>query len=151
MNQAQTRLPSPIPLGILATALMLVLYFVVVGLISGLAFAAQQFAEFWYFLLALAVGFGVQAGLFSQLKRLAGAHGASGRVMATTGATSTATMVSCCAHYLVNVLPVMGITGFLTLVAQYQIELFWLGLAFNAVGIAFISSRVIRAGKEHRK
>ncbi len=150
MNQAQTRLPSPIPLGILATGLMLALYFVV-GLISGLAFAAQQFTEFWYFLLALAVGFGVQAGLFSRLQRLTGQHGASGKVMATTGATSTATMVSCCAHYLVNVLPVMGITGFLTLVAQYQIELFWLGLAFNAAGIAFISSRVIRAGKEHRK
>ncbi len=151
MNQAQTRLLSPIPLGILATSLMLALYFVIVGLISGLAFATQQFAEFWYFLLALAAGFGVQAGLFSHLKHLAGRHGTSGKVVATTGATSTATMVSCCAHYLVNVLPVMGITGFLTVVAQYQIQLFWLGLAFNAAGIAFISSRVIKAGKEHQK
>lgn len=151
MNKAQTRLPPPIPLGILATILMLGVYFAIVGLISGLAFAAQQFAEFWYFLLALAAGFGVQAGLFSHLKHLAGRHGASGKVVAASGATSTATMVSCCAHYLVNVLPVIGITGFLTVVAQYQIELFWLGLAFNGAGIAFISSRVIKAGKEHKK
>jgi Cu+-exporting ATPase len=60
-------------------------------------------------------------------------------------------MVSCCAHYLVNVLPVLGFTGFLVVVAEYQVELFWVGLAFNAAGIIYISSKVANASKEHQK
>ena len=32
---------------------------------------------------------------------------------------------------------------------QYQIEFFWVGLAFNAAGIAFIGSRLWKATKDH--
>jgi Cu+-exporting ATPase len=60
-------------------------------------------------------------------------------------------MVSCCAHYLVNILPVLGVTGFVTLVAQYQVELFWLGLAFNMVGMLYIAPKVVKAYKEHQR
>jgi Cu+-exporting ATPase len=60
-------------------------------------------------------------------------------------------MVSCCAHYLTNILPILGVTGFLAVVAEYQIELFWLGLAFNAAGILYVASMVIKATKEHKK
>ena len=76
--------------------------------------------------------------------------GASGRVVAVSGTTSTAAMVSCCAHYLANIAPLLGVAGFLTVVAQYQIELFWVGLAFNAAGILYVSSKVIKAAKEHQ-
>lgn len=62
-----------------------------------------------------------------------------------SGTTSTAAMISCCAHYLANVLPVIGAAGVVTLVAQYQVELFWVGLGFNAAGIVFIGSRVFQA------
>lgn len=140
-----------IRLGVIAFLLMLAVYFGVVGLVSGLNFALEQFLEFRYFLIALALGFGVQAGLYTYLRSLVGRHGTSGKVVAVSGTTSTAAMVSCCTHYLLNILPVMGITGFLTLVAQYQIELFWVGLAFNAAGILFIASRVAKAIKEHKK
>jgi Cu+-exporting ATPase len=60
-------------------------------------------------------------------------------------------MVSCCAHYLLNILPILGITGFLTVVAEYQIELFWLGLVFNAGGILYVATMVVKATKEHEK
>jgi len=53
-------------------------------------------------------------------------------------------MISCCTHYLTNILPFIGIAGFVTVVAQYQIELFWFGLASNAAGIAYIGSKVVR-------
>ena len=42
-------------------------------------------------------------------------------------------MISCCAHYLANIMPAVGAAGIITLVAQYQIQLFWFGLASNAV------------------
>lgn len=137
--------------GVAAALLLLAVYFAVVGLISGMDFAREQFADFWYFIVPLTLGFGIQVGLFIHLKDLVGKHGASGKVVAVSGTTSTAAMVSCCSHYLVNILPVLGVTGFLTVVAEYQIELFWLGLLFNGAGILYVSTMVFKANKEHKK
>lgn len=147
----ETGIAKPLQYGAGASAAMLAVYFGVVGLISGMAFALEQFAKYWYFILLLALGFGIQVGLYTYLKHLVGRHGASGKMVAVSGTTSTAAMVSCCAHYLVNVLPVLGVTGFLVVVAEYQVELFWVGLAFNAAGITYILSKVVNASKEHEK
>ncbi len=141
----------PLQFGIGGCVLLLAIYFGVVSLISGMDFALEQFAKFWYFIVPLALGFGIQVGLYTYLKNLVGQHGASGKVVAVSGTTSTAAMVSCCAHYLVNILPILGVTGFLTIVAEYQVELFWLGLAFNAAGIVYVAAMVMKATKEHKK
>ena len=69
--------------------------------------------------------------------------------MAASGTTSTAAMISCCAHYLVNVAPVLGAAGLVTIATQYQVEFFWVGLAFNAAGIAYIGNKLWNATKEH--
>lgn len=58
-------------------------------------------------------------------------------------------MVSCCTHYLANIAPVIGAAGLVTFATQYQVERFWVGLAFNAAGIVYITSKVVRATKEH--
>ncbi|MDH4235080.1 MAG: YHS domain-containing protein, partial [Gallionella sp.] len=94
----------PIQFGAGAFVLLLAVYFGVVSLISGTNFALEQFAKFWYFIVLLALGFGIQVGLYTYIKNLAGQHGASGKVVAVSGTTSTAAMVSCCAHYLANIL-----------------------------------------------
>ena len=141
----------PLQFGTGAGVALLAIYFGIVGLISGVGFALEQFAKFWYFIVPLAIGFGIQAGLYTYLKNLAGQHGASGKVVAVSGTTSGAAMVSCCAHYLVNILPILGATGFLAAVTAYQVELFWLGLAFNAAGVAYILSKAVKASREHKK
>ena len=146
-----TKFIRPIQFGTGAFVLLLAIYFGVVSLISGMNFALEQFAKFWYFIVPLALGFGIQVGLYTYLKNLVGQHGASGKVVAVSGTTSTAAMVSCCAHYLANILPILGVTGFLTVVGEYQVELFWLGLAFNAAGILYVASKVIKAYQEHKK
>ena len=130
---------------------LLAIYFGVVSLISGVGFALGQFATFWYFIVPLALGFGIQVGLYAYLKNLIGQHGASGKMVAVSGTTSTAAMVSCCAHYLANILPILGVTGILAVVAEYQVELFWLGLAFNAAGIVYVAAMVMKATREHKK
>lgn len=142
---------GPAGLGTAAFLSMLAVYFGVVSLVSGWSFALEQFDRFWYFLVALALGFGIQVGLYVYLRNLAGKHGTSRNVVAASGSTSAAAMVSCCAHYLANILPVVGVAGFLTVVAEYQVELFWVGLAFNAAGILYIAPRVFKAAKEHEK
>lgn len=148
---AAVSITRPVQFGMGALVLLLAIYFSVVGLVSGVDFAFEQFTKFWYFIVLLALGFGIQVGLYIYLRDLVGQHGASGKVVAVSGTTSTAAMVSCCAHYLANILPILGVTGFLTVVAEYQVELFWLGLAFNAAGVLYIASKMVKAVKEHKK
>ncbi len=133
--------------GMLAFAILLGVYFVVLTLVSGWEFARTQFTAFWYFILALAAGFGIQIGLYSHLKRVARHANASGKILSVSGATSTGAMISCCTHYLTNVLPVLGATGVVALVAQYQVELFWVGLAFNLAGVYYVGRKVIEASR----
>lgn len=135
--------------GLIATLSLLVLYFTIVTLVSGFTFAISQFESFWYFLISLAIGFGIQIGLYSYLTQVVKQNNMAmnDATVAVTGTTSTLTMISCCAHYLATILPILGIAGVLTIVAQYQNEIFWIGLAFNAFGILFISTRIIMFNK----
>ncbi len=121
---------------------LLGIYFGIVTLISGWSFALSQFIAFWYFIVSLALGFGLQIGLYTHLRSSVHKQTASGKIVAVSGTTSTVAMISCCAHYLVNILPVLGVTGVISLISQYQIELFWVGLAANALGIGYILSKI---------
>jgi len=127
--------------GFLGTSLLLIIYFSIVTIISGWAFAQDQFSKFWYFIVTLAIGFGIQVALFSYLKNSV-KQNVSSRVVTTSGVTSTAAMISCCSHYLANILPILGITGFITIVTQYQIQLFWVGLVANLDGILYMTNKV---------
>jgi len=133
--------------GLLAFALILTAYFLILTLVSGWEFTLEQFAEFRFFVLALAAGFGVQIGLYTHLRRVTRHDGAAGKVAAVSGGTSTAAMISCCTHYLANVLPVLGATGVVALVAQYQVQLFWVGLAFNLAGVLYIGRKTRQASR----
>lgn len=127
--------------GIIATVVLLIIYVAIVSLVSGWEFMLDQLSQFWYYILSLAGGFGIQIGLYSYLKN-AIQHKTSGRVLAISGTTSTAAMISCCAHYLVNLLPILGTVGIITIISQYQVQLFWIGLIFNAAGIGYMLNRI---------
>lgn len=133
--------------GMLAFGLLLGAYFAILTLVSGWEFTLEQFQTFRYFVLALAAGFGTQIGLYSRLRRLARHGDGSSGVVAVSGGTSTAAMISCCTHYVANVLPVLGASGLVALVGQYQVELFWVGLAFNLAGVAYIGRKLIQASR----
>ena len=129
--------------GLLATFALLIIYFTIVTLISGWGFAQSQFREFWFFIITLAIGFGIQVGLFTYLKN-AIKQNTSPRVLAISGTTSTVAMVSCCTHYLVNILPILGAVGIITVISSYQVQLFWVGLIFNLLGISYLANRAYR-------
>ena len=126
---------------------LLAIYFTVLTLVSGWEFTWQQFGEFWYFVVPLAAGFGLQVGIFIFLKEITRHGDGSGKVVAVSGATSTGAMIACCTHYLANVLPVLGATGALAFVAQYQVQLFWVALAFNLAGILYIGRKALQASR----
>lgn len=129
--------------GLLAALLLLGLYFMLLALISGREFAVFQFSQFWFFIVSLAVGFGIQIGLYTYLRK-------AGGVVAVSGTTSTLAMISCCSHYLINILPIIGITAAVGFISQYQTQFFWLSLAINFLGILYVLSRVVKFQKEHK-
>jgi Cu+-exporting ATPase len=148
MSPARIILKSAV-FGIAAMTALLGVYFVILAAVSGWEFTINQFLDFWYFIVSLAAGFGIQIGLFSYLRNAVRGMDMSGKVVAVSGTTSTAAMISCCAHYLTNILPVVGAAGAVALVAQYQIELFWFGLACNLAGIIYMTTRVAKFSRAH--
>lgn len=151
MQQAamQAAARRPLMFGAIAFALMLGVYFGALTLVSGWAFTVSQFLEFWYYILPLAAGFGIQVGLFVRLREFVSQSKQSGTVIAASGTTSTAAMISCCAHYLASAAPVLGASGLVAFAAQFQVEFFWVGLLFNLAGIAYVGSKVLKVSKEH--
>ena len=140
---------GPLGWGLIAFASLMVLYFGVLTLVSGWAFTLTQFTQYWHYIVPLGLGFGTQVGLYVRLKQVVAGAGASKGMMAASGTTSAAAMVSCCAHYLVNVAPILGAAGLVTFATQYQVQFFWVGLAFNAAGLAYIGRKLFNALKEH--
>ncbi len=150
MNAYVTTAARPAGWGMLAFGLLLAAYFGVLTLVSGWKFTVSQFYDFWYYIVPLSAGFGLQVALYTRLRNLLHQSNKDTRaMMAASGTTSTAAMISCCAHYLVNIAPVLGATGLVTFATQYQVEFFWVGLAFNAAGIAYIGNKLLKATKEH--
>jgi len=138
---------KPITCGVLASTILLGVYFAILTLVSGWTFAQEQFGTYWYFIVSLAVGFGIQIGLYVYLRQLV--KEGSAAMLEVTGTTSTAATISCCTHYLVNLLPILGVAGVVTFVTQYQVQLFWVGILFNLGGIAYMINRVISFKKMH--
>lgn len=122
--------------GLLGILALLAFYFGVVSLVSGWNFALEQFGDNWGWIVSLAVGFGVQIGLFAHLRALH--RRISGGAVAASGAASGVAMISCCAHYLVNIVPVIGVSGLATVIGQYQTEIFLVGLLANLAGIGYM-------------
>jgi Cu+-exporting ATPase len=139
----------PAGFGLGAFGALLAVYFGVLTLVSGWSFTVNQFSEFWYYVVPLAAGFGLQVALFLRLREVLSRAKEAGAVIAASGTTSTAAMISCCAHYLTNVAPVLGATGLVAFAAQFQVELFWVGLAFNAAGIGYVGTKLWKATKAH--
>lgn len=138
--------------GVLATTALFILYGVIVTAVSGWTLAVQQFINSRYFVISLAVGFGIQVGLYTYLRQsiaqINASINASGKVVAVSGTTSATAMVACCAHYLVNIAPLMGLAGALSIIGQYQRQLFWVGIWLNLISLIYLSYQLFRFKNE---
>lgn len=126
-------------------ATLLVFYFLILTFVSGWGFAKIQFFQNWYWILGLTLGFGIQIGIFSFLRdqktRL------SAKAVAASGSASTLAMISCCSHYLVNILPIIGISGLAAIIGQYQTEIFIIGAISNLAGIGYMVNKLFKFQK----
>jgi hypothetical protein len=132
-----------------AALALVALYAALVGIANSPGHALDLLWGDRYFVAAIAVGFGVQAGLYAYV-RLVFAHAkavrASGALAATGTGTSTAAMVACCAHHVVDVLPIIGLSGAAILLNDYRVPIMLAGLAVNAVGIVLMLGVVRSTG-----
>ena len=132
-------------IGLAAALVLLALYMVLVSIANSPAHALDVLGGDRYFVAAIASGFGVQAGLYAYVRlALANATAArsSGALTAAGTGTSTAAMVACCAHHVVDVLPIVGLSGAAIFLNDYRVPIMLAGLAVNAAGIVVMLSLV---------
>ena len=128
----------PVAAGAAGALLLVVLYLGLVTWAQDWTHARELLWGDRYFVGAIALGFGAQAGLYVHLRQVVRQRrlAASTAVTAAgTGASSVA-MVACCAHHLADALPLVGLSGLAVFLGDYRIPIMALGIGTNAVGVA---------------
>ena len=120
--------------GILAGLGLLVFYLAVVSIFQGIDFAFLNLRSLWYLVFPLAIGFGTQIGLYTSIKHTAAMTG----TVAGTGGVSAGSMVACCSHFLLNLIPIVGLSGIAVFLAAYQKEFLGIGIVSNVIGISIM-------------
>lgn len=140
----------PVLAGLGAGFLLVLFYLAIIGLSSrSWSHLVEQFSQDAFFIVALAIGFGTQVGLFTSIKKgMPQVKGAgSPTALASTGtAMSTTSMVACCLHHLSDVLPFLGLSGAAVFLTEYKVPLILVGIGSNLVGIVLMV-RIIRRAR----
>jgi hypothetical protein len=140
--------PRSIGAGVVGAAALLLVYLGIITLAQGVGHAIAQLAADAAFVGLIALGFGTQIALFAELRAVDRHHRASAAVTAAGTGTSSAAMLACCAHHLVDLLPLVGLSAAAVFLEAYKMPLFLVGIAMNVVGIIVIARRLEGARRE---
>lgn len=137
--------------GTAAALLLFAFYLLVLLLVNGAAYTLNHLRSYGFLILPLVAGFGLQAALFSHIQSSVREmrRGAAAGV-AASGGISAGSMVACCAHHLADLLPVLGISGALLFLSEYQALFLVAGLLSNLIGITMMLG-IIQEQKLYRK
>lgn len=126
-------------IGILAFCGLILFYLGIVTAVESWVHAVDIVVNDAFFVGAIGLGLGIQAGLFSymiQLKKVHSRQGAGLITAAGTGTgTSTVSMVACCLHHVGDILPFVGISAATLFFEQYRYPLMWSGVTINFFGV----------------
>jgi hypothetical protein len=136
--------------GALATAGLVALYLGLISLAQGFDHAIYQLRADLPFVAAVALGFGIQVGLFAELRATHSRSRRSGAMTAASAGAGGAAMLACCAHHLVDVLPLIGLSAATVFLNDYRAPLAALSLGMNALGIALLGRKLISARRRCR-
>ncbi len=146
------RIFLPIVMGLLGALFLTVVYFGIVSWAESPQHAIELFWQDRWIVFPIIIGFGVQAGLYTVLKKglflPVASMGASGTMTGAGGATSTMAMVACCAHHVTDVLPILGLTAAAAFLADYQVYFMLLGLGTTVIGIIVMLVILVRARRK---
>jgi len=132
----------PLAAGIAGVVILTGLYFGIVSWAESPQHALELFWKDRWIVSPIVLGFGLQAGLYTILKKHlfvpVASTGPSGPMIGAGGTTSTIAMVACCAHHFTDVLPILGLTVAATFLAQYPIAFMLIGLGTTLIGISMM-------------
>ena len=131
--------------GVVSAAALLGVYLAIISLAQGVEHAFEQLAADALFVGLIAAGFGTQVGLLVELRTVDRRHRASAAVTAAGTGTSAAAMLACCAHHLVDLLPLVGLSAAAVFLNAYKTPLFLVGIGMNVIGIVVIARQLRRA------
>ncbi len=125
--------------GFAGSTVLLLLYFGLLTALNSFEHALTQFSEMWYWIMALAAGFGIQIGLYSYVRTGIKQKSANaGKSVAAAGSVSGTSMVLCCLHHVTDAIPILGLSAAALFLTQYQTLFLFLGVLSNIVGIAMM-------------
>ena len=137
--------PRSVAAGLVAAAALLGLYLSIISLAQGVEHALAQLVTDAPFVGLIAAGFGTQIALYVELRAVDRLHRASAAVTAAGTGTSTAAMLACCAHHLVDLLPLLGLSAAAVFLNAYKTPLMLIGIGMNIIGIVVIARQLRRA------
>ncbi len=137
--------PRSIAAGVVGATALLGVYLGIISLAQGVEHAFEQLATDAVFVGLIAAGFGTQIAVFAELRTVDRRHRASAAVTVAGTGTSTAAMLACCAHHLVDLLPLVGLSAAAVFLNAYKTPLFVVGIAMNVIGIVVIARQLQRA------
>lgn len=137
--------PRSVAAGIVAALALLAVYLGIIGIAQGPEHALEQLAADALFVGLIAAGFGTQVALFAELRAVDRRHRAAAAVTVAGTGTSAAAMLACCAHHLVDLLPLLGLSAVAVFLDAYKTPLFLVGIGMSAIGIVVIARQLRRA------
>ena len=130
---------KPVVIGLLGILGLSVLYLVVLTLAESFSHALTQLVEMGHWIAILVIGFGFQLGLYTYIRvHLRKRRSAATAEVAASGGISTGAMIACCAHHLVEILPLIGLSAAALFLVKYQLPFIFIGIFSNLVGIAMM-------------
>jgi hypothetical protein len=137
--------PRSIAAGLVGAAALLGIYLGIISLAQGAEHAFAQLAADAPFVSLIAACFGTQIALFAELRAVDRHHRAAATVTVAGTGTSAAAMLACCAHHLVDLLPLVGLSAAAVFLNAYRTPLFVVGIGMNVIGIIVIARQLQRA------
>jgi len=146
LNKIQSKSNSVL-YGLLAGIGLLIFYLSIVSLFQGVEFAFFNLRSLWYLIFPLAIGFGIQIGLFTSIKHTAQITG----TVAGTGTISGGSMIACCSHFLLQMIPIAGVSGISIFLVKYQSWFLTFGILSNlfGIGLMFNHKKKMKGGACH--
>lgn len=140
--------PRSVVAGIAGAAALLLVYLGIITLAQGVDHALEQMAADAVFVGMIALGLGTQIALFVELRAVDRHHRTSAAVTVAGTGTSAAAMLACCAHHLVDLLPLVGLSAAAVFLNAYKTPLFLVGIGMNVIGMVVIARRLHAARAE---
>ncbi len=124
--------------GTFAIIIVLLINWIILILLNFPLMAINLIAQYWYLFVLLIGGFGFQIGLFIYFHSL---NAISCGTTVASGGISVVSMILCCSHYLLNILPFLGAligVSFFSVLSDWTFEFLILGVVSNVIGIGVL-------------